>query len=201
MIPYRGLSRCVFDKDWFPAGKQGDPMASTQLLSAILLYHLGFSSGGQALKPAHKMAELPFLFHQCAAASDSHVMRHGPKPSEITNYFMFKKVEGEKPRKRASKDHGNYLRLPCWAPCHKTLSLSFTGGCWLNAALCFSKPMGQGLGQSIQKPDTLTYMCLLSFTMKSLVSMSNSDEQKSYARITIASSGATISKKGAIWSQ
>lgn len=62
MIPYRGLSRCVFDKDWFRARKQGDPTASTQLLSAVLLYRLGFSSSGYALKTAHKMVELSFYF-------------------------------------------------------------------------------------------------------------------------------------------
>lgn len=45
-----------------------------------------------------------------------------------------------------------------------------------------------------KKPDTLTYMYLWSFTMKSLVSISNSDEQNSYTRITIASSGETIHK-------
>lgn len=62
MIPYRGLSLCVFDKDWFRARKQGDPTASTQLLSAVLLYHLGFFSSGNTLKTAHKMVELPFYF-------------------------------------------------------------------------------------------------------------------------------------------
>lgn len=68
MIPYRGLSRCVLVKDWFRVGKQGDLTAplvsallsSMQLLSALLLYHLGFSSWGHALKTAHKMAELSF---------------------------------------------------------------------------------------------------------------------------------------------